>query len=122
MESFIKQFSNIPDNFINDFFIIVKEEYFDNEIIIDFEIVIKWLKVRKDSLKKILVDNFEENYDYTIEKKKKKQINSRGATIYEYILITPNCFKELCIISQTSKAKIIRKNCIKLEINNFIQT
>jgi len=72
MESFIKQFSKVPENFINDFFIIAKEEYSDNEIIIDFEIVVKWLNVRKDSLKKILVDNFEEKFDYTIEKKKKK--------------------------------------------------
>jgi hypothetical protein len=118
LQDFIKQFSKVPENFINDFFVIIKE-YPNNKIIIDFEIVVKLLNVRKDSLKKILVDNFKEMFDYKIEKRKKKQINSRGATIYEYILITPNCFKELCIFSNTSKAKIIRKNYIKLEINNF---
>jgi phage anti-repressor protein len=124
MESFIKQFSKVPDNFISDFFIIAKEEYSDNEIIIDFEIVVKWLSVRKDSLKKILVNNFEENFDYTIEKKKKKQINSRGATIYELILITPNCFKELCMISQTEKAKEVRKYFIEMEkiIKRYFET
>jgi len=124
MESFIKQFSKVPDNFISDFFIIAKEEYSDNEIIIDFEIVVKWLSVRKDSLKKILVDNFEENFDYTIEKKKKKQLNSRGATIYELILITPNCFKELCMISQTEKAKEVRKYFIEMEkiIKRYFET
>jgi phage anti-repressor protein len=124
MESFIKQFSKVPENFINDFFIIVKEEYFDNEIIIDFEIVVKWLNVLKENLKKLLLKNFEENYDYTIEKKKKKQINSRGATIYEYILITPNCFKELCMISQTAKAKEVRKYFIEMEkiIKRYFET
>jgi len=124
MESFIKQFSKVPDNFISDFFIIAKEQYSDNEIIIDFEIVVKWLNVRKDSLKKILVDNFEENFDYIIEKKKKKQTNSRGATIYELILITPNCFKELCMISQTSKAKEVRKYFIEMEkiIKRYFET
>jgi phage anti-repressor protein len=115
MESFIKQFSKVPHDFITDFFIIAKEEYSDNEIIIDFNIVAKWLNVNKNDIKKVLVKNFEENFDYTIEKKKKKQINSRGATIYELILITPNCFKELCMISQTSKAKEVRKYFIELE-------
>jgi len=124
MESFIKQFSKVPDNFISDFFIIAKEEYSDNEIIIDFEIVVKWLNVLKENLKKILVNNFEENFDYTIEKKKKKQLNSRGATIYELILITPNCFKELCMISQTEKAKEVRKYFIEMEkiIKRYFET
>lgn len=47
--------------------------------------------------------------------KKKKQINSRGATIYEKILITPNCMKELCMVSQTKKAKEVRKYFIAME-------
>jgi len=115
MEQFLKQFSTIPHNFISDFYIIAKEEYTDNEIIIDFEIVCKWLNIRKDSLKKLLIENFEENFDYTIEKKKKRQVNSRGATIYEEILITPNCFKEICMISQSQNAKEVRKYFLSME-------
>ena len=99
MEQFIKKFSTIPNNFITDFFIIAKEEYFDNEIIINLEVVAKWLDVNKNNIKKVLVKHFDKNFDYTIEKKKKRQINSRGATIYEEILITPNCMKELCMVS-----------------------
>jgi phage anti-repressor protein len=115
MEKFIKQFSTIPHSFITDFFIIAKEEYLDNEIIINLVIVAKWLDVRKDDIKKILVNNFDEGFDYTIEKKKKKQINNRGATIYEEILITPNCMKEICMISQTKKAKEVRKYFIEMD-------
>jgi hypothetical protein len=36
---------------MKDFFIIAKEEYSDNELIIDFDIMCKWLNVRKDNLK-----------------------------------------------------------------------
>ena len=113
--SYLKKHTNIDIDFITDFFIIAKEEYMDNEIIIDFSHVTKWLNVRKDSLKRILIENFEDNFDYTIEKKKKKQINSKGATIYENISITPNCLKEICMISQTAKAKEVRKYFIKME-------
>ena len=115
MESFLKQFSTIPHNFITDFFIIAKEEYTDNEIIIDFTTVSKWLNVNKSDIKKVLIKNFEEGFDYTIEKVKKKQVNSRGATVYENILITPNCLKELCMISQVAKAKEVRKYFIEME-------
>jgi phage anti-repressor protein len=115
MEQFLKQFSTIPYDFITDFYVIAKEEYTDNEIIIDFTNVSKWLNVLKENLKKILIKNFEEGFDYTIENIKKKQVNSRGATIYEKILITPNCLKELCMISQTKKAKEVRKYFIEME-------
>jgi phage anti-repressor protein len=114
MEHFLKQFSTIPHDFIKDFYIIAKEEYTDNEIIIEFESVCKWLNVRKDNLKNKLIANFEENFDYTIKKIKKKQVNSNGSTIYEDILITPNCMKELCMISQSAKAKEVRKYFIEM--------
>ena len=46
MEQFLKQFSTIPHNFITDFFIIAKEEYCDNEIIIDFSTVLIHIKIK----------------------------------------------------------------------------
>jgi phage anti-repressor protein len=124
METFLKQFSIIPQDFINDFFIIAKEDYLDNEIIIDFNIVSKWLSVRKDNLKTILINNFEEKFDYKIKINKIKHINSTGASKYEEILITPNCFKEICMISQNKKAKEVRKYFIEMEklIKRYFQT
>ena len=84
-------------------------------MIIDLDVVCKWLKILKGNLKKILLDNFEEGFDYTMKKKQKKQINSTGRTTYHEILITPNCMKELCMISQSKKAKEVRKYFISLE-------
>ncbi len=115
MESFLKKFSTLPQKFINDFFVIAKEEYDESSIVIDFNVVCEWLNIRKDNLKEIMIHHFEENYDYTIERKKKKQINSTGLTTYNKIYITPNCFKELCMISQSPKAKEVRKYFIEME-------
>jgi len=115
MDKFLKKFSTIPHKFINGFYEITKEEYDNNEIIIDFDKVYKWLSTRKDDLKKILVKNFEEEFDYTITIKKKKQKNSTGLTTYHEIYVTPNCFKELCMISQTQKARDVRKYFIEME-------
>ena len=117
MEQFLKQFSTIPHDFITDFFIIAKE-YSDNEIIINFTVICKWLNVLKENLKKILVKHFEEKFDYIINKIKKKQINSNEATVYEEILITPNCFTPSHIENAnfSNKYTII---CLKLYILLF---
>jgi len=115
MEQFLKKFSNLPIEFIEDFFIIAKENYLDNEIIINFDIIVKWLETRKDDLKKLLINNFENKYDYIITKKEKNITTYKGKTKYEEILITPDCFKELCMISQTKKAKEVRKYFLVLE-------
>jgi len=115
MESFIKKFSTLPHSFIEDFYIIAKESYNESDIVINFDHVVKWLDVRKNHLKEVLVKHFEEGFDYTSEKKQKVQINSTGRTTYYEILITPNCFKELCMVSQTPKAKEVRKYFIEME-------
>ena len=108
----INQSLNIPHDMIK-IFTFYKQNN-DNEIIIDFNLVHKWLDVRKDNLKRLLVDKFEENFDYTIKSYRKKQSKTERTSLYEEILITPNCMKELCMISQTAKAKEVRKYFIEM--------
>jgi phage anti-repressor protein len=115
MNNFLTQFSTLPKKFIDDFFMIAKENYSDNDIIINFDVVCDWLNTRKDHLKSILIKNFEKNFDYTETKKHKKQVNGPKVTITHEIFITPNCFKEICMISQTPKAKEVRKYFIEME-------
>lgn len=76
MEDFIKRYSDVPIGFIDDFFNIAKIEYNHNELIINFDIVVKWLDVRKENLKRLLVGNFENNYDYVITKYNQKNVNT----------------------------------------------
>lgn len=109
MEHFLKTF---PNDFIRDFFGIVKETYNDNELTIDFDVVIKWLDVRKDNIKRLLSINFEKKKDFKIQ----KVLNgTNGAYSVEKIFITPDCFKGLCMLSQTPKAKDIRQYYLTVE-------
>jgi len=114
MEKFLQTYSTIPQKFIQDFFIIVDESYNETDIIINFDTVCLWLNTRKDNLKEILVNKFEENYDYTIKKLTKKT-EGIHANRYHEIKISPQCFKELCMISQTEKAKEVRKYFLEME-------
>ena len=114
MESFIKKYTTIPRNFIEDFFDIVKESYADTDIIIDFDIVCKWLEIKKSHLKETLVGKFEKDFDY-METKLTKKSKKTASNNYIEVKITPQCFKELCMISQTPKAKEVRKYFLELE-------
>ena len=114
MEKFLKKFSSVPNGFIEDFFNISKESYGDNELSINFDKVVAWLNVIKYNLKRLLIKNFVEDFDYVIHKAKKYN-NNRGSNYVDNILITPDCFKELCMLSQTSKAKEVRQYYISIE-------
>ena len=114
MEEFIKKYTTLPENFIKDFYMISKEEYDEKELIINFDLVVKWLEVLKSNLTRLLINNFEKDFDYTFEKKHIKR-KTTGATTVSIIFITPNCFRELCMLSQTIKAKLVRKYFIEME-------
>jgi len=101
MEEFIKEHTTIPKNIIDNFFFITNKSHNDTDIIINFNNVVKLLDTNKTNLKNVLIKNFEESIDYII-----KQNN---------IKISSSCFKELCMISQTAKAKEVRKYYLELE-------
>ena len=119
MEQFLKIYSDVPSGFIEDFFILnptSNSTKFDStKFTIEFDIVCKWLNTRKDHLKRLLVRNFEENYDYIIENRRIPHVNAKGSARSEYIQLTSDCFKELCMLSQTKKAKDVRKYFLAIE-------
>ncbi len=114
LEDFIIKRSNISKNFLQDFFNLGGNSYGDTYKNINFDDIVKWLNVQKNHLKRLLINNFEIINDYTEEKILVKNKN-RGANYVSHIMITPDCFKELCMISQTENAKKVRKYYIIVE-------
>jgi phage anti-repressor protein len=114
LEDFIIKRSNISKDFLRDFFNIGGDTYGDTYKNINFDDVVKWLDVVKNNLKRLLKDNFNIMDDYTEEKILVKN-NKRGANYVSKIMLTPDCFKELCMLSQSAKAKGVRKYYIIVE-------
>jgi phage anti-repressor protein len=114
LEDFIIKRSNISKDFLRDFFNLGGDTYGDTYKNINFDDVVKWLGVVKNNLKRLLKDNFNIMDDYTEEKILIKN-NKRGANYVSKIMLTPDCFKELCMLSQTEKAKGVRKYYIIVE-------
>ena len=122
---------NVNNIYIDRFWDSIKDDkwiYLDNELILWLEY--KDIKRGKDSIVKLLKRNFQENNDYKILNNNEFDINNfcsaimasknleeekRGIHNKQYIITSPDCFKELCMHVGTSKSKEIKKYYIELE-------
>lgn len=95
--------------FIDDFFGLYTVNTNDTDLVIDFDNLVNWLKMRKDNLKKTLVSTYIKNVDYKIKKIKSESAGKPR----EEILLTSDCCKRLCMMSKTKKAEEVRTCQIK---------
>ena len=76
-KDFLKKYSNLNDEFIEDFNKIYEfNETNNNGHIIDLDIVSKWLETRKRKLKETLVKSYNKDIDYIIKKEKTGKISN----------------------------------------------
>lgn len=111
LQEFLKKYSSISNSFIDDFFSLYTVDTTEDDLVIDFNILVNWLDIRKDSLKRTLIDTYIKNVDYKITKIK----STTAGKPKEKIMITPDCCKRLCMLSKTKKAEGVRTYFIELE-------
>jgi len=111
---FLKKYSTIPNEFINDFFGLYTLKS-DTEFIVDLDVVSKWLKMRKEHLMETLKYSYKEHIDYVIEKITLQDAKKHGGQNKKLILLTADAFKRLCMLSRTKKAEEVRTYFITLE-------
>lgn len=120
LKDFLKKYSTLSNDFIDDFYNIYDfNQYNNNDFIINIDIVAKWLGSLKGKIKETLVNTYNLNIDYKISKEKPNLKVSKSNK--EIILLTPDCFKRLCLLSKTKKGEEVRTYFIELEklINNY---
>jgi len=122
---------NLDNIYIDRFWYNIKDDkwiYLDNELILWLEY--KEIKIGKEKIIKFLKNHFIENEDYKILNNLEFNINNfcagvsgeqnndeekRGAHNKQYITVSSDCFKELCMHVGTNKSKEIKKYYIELE-------
>ena len=111
---FLKKYSTIPNQFLDDFFKLFNYESIDNtEKIVNGNDVIKWLDIHKHNLKKTLKKSYIKDVDYNISKITK--LKGKGGQTNEIIMLTIDCFKMLCQSTQSKKGKEVRRYFIDVE-------
>ena len=111
---FLKKYSDVDIVFIKDFLSIQNGDMTHEPFKIDLDLVTKWLDATKGNLKETLLESYKANIDYILLLGNKKQKGSGGHN-REIILLTPDCFKMLCLRSKTKNAEKIRQYYLTLE-------
>jgi len=112
--NFLKKYSNVPNQFIDDFFSLMDyKEFESNEKIVDLDKVIKWLDINKGMAKKTLTNSYRKNIDYTIKKVIKPK--GKGGQKREIILLTIRCFKKFCQLTRSKHGDDVRNYFIDVE-------
>jgi len=108
---FLKKYTKINNEFIDDFFGLYDEKDKYN-FCINIDIISKWMNTRKSDLKETLINSYTQKIDYIITINKD---NKKSGPNPEIILLTPKCFKMLSMQSKTKKSKIVREFYYELE-------
>ena len=114
-KTFLLENSDIKKAFIDDFFEIIREDYFDmfDEFLISSNTLQTWLKIKS---RKDFHDTIKRSYtvdrDYVIVKTNAKGSGKNNEKIY---MLTPECAKMLLQSTKSSKGDEIRKYFISIE-------
>jgi hypothetical protein len=129
LEDFLIKESKINKEFIKDFFGIQKNMLYEKykPFIIDLDDIAYWLDAKKGNLKDTLIKNYLNKFDYIIissllvDQKQNTSLRvnpdqtKKGGQNKETVLLTTECFKMLCMRSNTKKANKVRQYYIALE-------
>lgn len=114
--NFLKKFSSTPNTFIDDMFALYDPDTLQTDHVVNLDAVAKWLQVRKGSLMDTLQGSYKRDIDYVIKKMCNPHVAGKyGKNTYKHVLITPDCFKRLCMRSRGKMAEAVRSYFIDVE-------
>jgi len=111
---FLKKYSKVPNQFIDDFFSLMDyKEFESNEKIVDLDRLIKWLDINKGKAKETLMKSYRKNIDFIIKKVNKPK--GKGGQNAEKILLTIRCFKKFCQSTRSKHGNDVREYFLDVE-------
>lgn len=115
LRSFLKQHATIPNEFIDSFLSMYNPETVQTDSVIDADKVAQWLKIPKYQLLAMLRESYREGFDYITTTSTIQRKGKYGGNNYKKVLLTPDCFKRLCMRSRSKRAEEVRTYFIQLE-------
>ena len=107
-KDFIKQHTSVPNEYIDSLMSIYDPEGSQTDLSIDLDAVAKYLETSKSSLLKTLRTTYKEGADYVHTTKPLPRTAKYDGNHYKHTLISPNCFKRMCMRSNAPKAEEVR--------------
>ena len=114
LAQFVKQHTAIPNEFVDSFLAMYDPETSQTDMTIDMDVVSRWLNSTKSVLLRTLRASYKQGIDYQ-EVKSVKRVGKYGGNNYKKVMISPDCFKRLCMRSATKRSEEVRSYFIALE-------
>ena len=113
--AYLKKVSKIPSTFIEDMFSFYDPETTQTDFVVNLDAVSKWLNIKKFNLLKTLKLSYTKK-DFKIIKIQNPRLTGKyGKNSYKQVLLTPDCFKRLCMRSKGTVSEHVRTYFIELE-------
>ena len=113
--TFLKQHSTISNSFIESFLSFYNPNTIQTDFVVDLGLIAQWLGIRKLKLLQTLKSSYKDGIDFVVRKAERPINAKRGANNLKQWLLTPDCFKRLCMRSRSNKAEEVRTYFIQLE-------
>ena len=120
-QTFVKKYSFVESEFIDDFYNIFREDYIEkyNKFLIDSELLRNLLEIKNrrcfhDTIKRSYVKDI----DYTIKTLKRSKKGSGGQN-FEVITLTPKASKKICLSTNSKKGILVKKYFLDFEISLY---
>ena len=113
---FLNKYSAVPNAFVDELFSLYDITTIQTDPIIDLDDVAKWLNVNKRGLMRTLNKSYKKDIDYILHKSKRKPgAGKYGGNNATRIMLTPDCFKRLCMLTKSPRGEDVRSYFIELE-------
>ncbi|PNH12557.1 hypothetical protein TSOC_000470 [Tetrabaena socialis] len=111
----------MPNAFVDSFLSMYSPETSQTDAVIDLDKVATWLAMKKFNIMKVLRASYHEGVDYVITRGSRSvarvgaSMPKYGGNHYHRVMLTPDCFKRICMRSKTNRAEEVRTYFIGLE-------
>lgn len=116
-KTYVKKFTTVPEEFIDEFFELYTGDKTveQTDFVIRLDAVAKWLKCSKRTLSHTLRTSYKEKFDYIVTKPTDVVKKDPRHNNYKLYLLTPDCFKQLAMMSRSKNASLVRAYFIEVE-------
>jgi len=117
---FVTLTTNVPNGFVNDLYQFYNEDTLQTDFVIDLEILSKWLSTPRKELIRTLQRSYVIDIDYIKHKTRNPVHKKYGSNYYMKYMVTPDCFKRMCMLTKSANGDMIRRYFIEIE-NAYIK-
>ena len=114
---FVKKFTSVPEKFVEEMFRFYTPKTSQTDPVILLDDVARWLDAPKRPLYLTLSRTYVRGVDYVSEKASNPfRKPGQKSNNYLRVMLTPDCFKRMCMLSKTKNAELVRSYFIDAEV------